>query len=281
MFFFRRKKEEKKEEKRAKSPIFNEDGLDKLISHIRIFCGVNLVPKQNVLTKRLKLFCEPREIHGFAELLEKSKQDDALLQDLINEITVNETYFYRELPQLEESIDFAKELKQSTRVLCAPCATGEEVYSLAILAMEKGISFSNIEIVGIDINSEAIEKANLATYSKRSLHRLDEKLKEYYFSHENDQYKVKKEKLPRLSFKVVNIFDNDFMKLGVFDIIFSRNMMIYFDDDFKHKAIKRFYELLKPHGRLYTGHADLVPQTPLLIKEVKARLYFYKKATLH
>lgn len=279
MFFFRKKKkveEEKKVEKRA----FEENGLNKLISHIRVFCGVNLEPKQDVLKKRLKLFCEPREIYSYLELLERSKNDENLRQDLINEITVNETYFFRELPQLEESINYAKSLKQKIRVLCAPCASGEEVYSLAILASEKGILGSSIEITGIDINSEAIDNANKALYSKRSLHRLDDRLKTHYFKLDNEHYIVKKEKIPRIKFEVVNIFDDDFMKLGTFDIIFSRNMMIYFDDDFKHKAIKRFYELLKPHGRLYTGHADLVPQTPLLIKEVQARLYFYKKAKL-
>lgn len=279
MFFFKKKKSVEKKidiEKRA----FEEVGLTKLIAYIRTFCGVNLEPKQDVLTKRIKLFCEPRELYSYLELLEKSKSDEILLQDLINEITVNETYFYRELPQLEEAIEYARELKQKVKILCAPCASGEEVYSLAILAEEKGIMRSNIELIGIDINSEAIENANKAIYSKRSLHRLDEQLKECYFTSDENRYHIKKEKMPRIDFRVVNIFDDDFMKLGLFDIIFSRNMMIYFDDDFKHKAIKRFYELLKPHGRLYAGHADLIPQTPLFIKEVKARLYFYKKAKL-
>lgn len=280
MFFFKRKKKNTEEKIVQIKKDFKYEGLDKLVSYIKIFCGVNLEPKQDVLSKRLKLFCEPKEIYSFTELLERIKEDDALLQELINQITVNETYFYRELPQLEESINYMQSLRQTKRVLCAPCASGEEVYSLAILALEKGILHSNIEFIGIDINSEAINNAMQATYSQRSLHRLDEKIKEYYFKKIGEKYQIKKEKLPNIQFKIVNIFDDDFLKLGYFDIVFSRNMMIYFDDTFKHKAIQKFYDVLKPQGRLYTGHADLVPQTPLFKKEIKTKLYYYVKANL-
>lgn len=257
---------------------FDTQGLGHLIEYIKKLSGVDLVPKQQVLEKRLMLFCEARDITGFRNLYEQVQIDRALLQELINLITVNETYFYRELAQLEESMDFIKSLNKPVRVLCAPCASGEEVYSLGMMAIEKGIPEHSLELVGIDINSEAIENSKNALYSSRSLHRLDPSLKQRYFIEQEGMYRVRRERLPKMHFNVINIFDATFLNMRPFDIIFSRNMMIYFNDEFKHKSIQRFHQLLLPHGRLYTGHADLIPTNTLFKKETKGRLSFYVKA---
>ena len=83
--------------------------------------------------------------------------------------------------------------------------------------------------------------------------------------------------LPRCEFSVVNIFDDSIYRLGKFDIILSRNMMIFFDEEYKLKTVERFHKILNDDGRLYAGHADLVPYTPLYKKLISSNVSYYVK----
>ncbi|MCD8477371.1 MAG: hypothetical protein LRY68_05220 [Sulfurospirillum sp.] len=130
--------------------------------------------------QKLKLFCERKEIYSFRKLFEALQHDTKLRQDLIDLVTVNETYFYREESQLNLAVEFALQIP-NVKILCAPCATGEEVYSLSMMLQEKKRDSYSFSITGIDINSEAIEKAQRGLFSERSLHKLEERLKEKYF----------------------------------------------------------------------------------------------------
>ncbi|WP_349644338.1 protein-glutamate O-methyltransferase CheR [Campylobacter sp. RM15925] len=252
-------------------------GLDKFIQNIKSICGVDLESKKETIKQRVANFAQAHSIETFELLSTRIIVDRVLRQEVLNLITINETYFYRELAQLQAAIYYAKE-RGFTRILCAPCSTGEEVYSLGILANSNLLNLSEISIVGIDINSEAIDKCREATYSERSLHRLNDNQKNIYFDKVDDRFKIKKELLPRSEFSVVNIFDDSLFKLGKFDVIFSRNMMIYFDEDYKLKTIERFHKILNDDGRLYTGHADLVPYTSLYKKIIISGASYYVKA---
>ncbi|MBE0496598.1 MAG: protein-glutamate O-methyltransferase CheR [Campylobacterales bacterium] len=278
MFFFRKKS---KEASTSAAPpakiVFDDRNLDPLLHYVEHYSGVNLAPKKEVLKQRLVLFCENNDIVSFDALFARIKADEAMRQSFINLITVNETYFYRETIQLEAAVAWLKERGGKARVLSAPCASGEEVYSLSMLASEAGFAPFSVNILGIDINSEAIQKAQKGVFSERSLHRLDEHLKGTYFMKIAGEYAIVRSRFLGVDFQVLNIFDDAFLRLEPFDIIFSRNMMIYFDDVFKQKTIERFHKLLKNGGRLYTGHADLVPNTPLFTKVTQGRLSYYEK----
>lgn len=272
--FFRKFLKQKPKEEVVEKIHFTPTGMDELLSFVREYCGIELEPKKEVLYTRLEHFSLRYNISNFYELKEKIIKNSNIMQDFLNLITVNETYFYRELPQLQEAVEFLKS-KKNARVLSAPCSSGEEVYSLFILL--QNLHVSGAEFVGIDINSLAIKSANEGIYSQRSLHKLDENIKQEYFTCKDEKYYIKHQKIQNVQFKVQNIFDDEILKLGQFDVIFSRNMMIYFDDEFKHKAIKKFHQMLKPYGRLYTGHADLIPKNNLFEKKSIQRLYFYEK----
>ncbi len=277
MFSFFRKKEKVEEVVEKPKVEFKPFGFYDLINYIKTTCGIDLEPKKDVLDKRFTIYCQNNDLESFTALLDSIKLDQEKRQAVIDLVTVNETYFYRELPQLEESAAYAKSLKKKINILSAPCASGEEVYSLAFLLEKEGFLKYDVNILGIDISSQAIEKAKRAVYKERSLHRLDEELKEKYFRKVEDKYHLKKELMPNINFKLANIFDESFKEVGKFDIVFSRNMMIYFNDEFKRKAVKIFHELLKDGGRFYAGHADLVPNTEFFKKIVKNRLYYYEK----
>lgn len=251
-------------------------GLDKFIQNIKSICGVDLESKKDTIKQRVANFAQAHSIETFELLSTRIIVDRLLRQEVLNLITINETYFYRELAQLQAAIYHAKE-QGFTRILCAPCSTGEEVYSLGILAHSNLLNSSEISIVGIDINSEAISKCHEGIYSERSLHRLNDNQKNIYFDRVDDKFRIKKALLPRSEFSVVNIFDDSLFKLGKFDVIFSRNMMIYFDEEYKLKTIERFHKILNDGGRLYTGHADLIPYTSLYKKIISAGASYYAK----
>lgn len=255
---------------------FNTYGLNDILHYIKREIGVDLFAKNSIIETKIKLFCERREIYSFRKLFESIPHDKTLRQELIDLVTVNETYFYREESQLELAVSFAQAIKE-VKILCAPCASGEEVYSLSMMLQEKGKDQYSFKITGIDINSEAIEKAQNGVFSERSLHKLEPRLKDKFFTCKDKSYQVKREYFSSINFTKINIFDYDFLNIGKYDIIFSRNMLIYFDDEFRLKTIERFATLLKPEGKLFLGHADIIPDNSYFTKHSDHRLSYYIK----
>ena len=255
---------------------FNTYGLNDVLHYIKRETGVDLFAKNTIIETKLRLFSERKSIHSFRRLFEMIQSDRALRQDLIDLVTVNETYFYREEAQLELAVSFALGIP-NVKILCAPCASGEEVYSLSMMLNEKNRLSHTFGITGIDINAEAIEKAEIGIYTERSLHKLDQRLKDKFFTHNIKSYQIKKEFFTSLTFRKINIFEHAFLDIGQFDIIFSRNMLIYFDDEFRLKTIERFAKLLKKDGKLFLGHADIIPETSLFTKHNDHRLSYYVK----
>lgn len=278
MWFWNKKKEPQVAHKHEATvhQEFNTFGLQDLLHYIKREIGVDLLSKNSVIETKLRLFCERKEIYSFRKLFEALQHDKGLRQDLIDLVTVNETYFYREESQLDMAVNFALAIP-NVRILCAPCASGEEVYSLSMMLQERRREPREFSVTGIDINSEAIEKAQKGIFSERSLHKLDQRLKEKFFVQEERFYRAKREYFSSISFTKVNIFENEFLSLGKFDIIFSRNMLIYFDDDFRLKTIERFATLLKPEGKLFLGHADIIPDNHYFTKHTDHRLSYYVK----
>ena len=257
---------------------FSTFGFNDILHYVKRETGVDLFVKKSIIETRLRLFCEERDITSFKKLHDEIQYKNDLRQELINLLTVNETYFYREEKQLQEAVNFAKSRSGNVNIICAPCASGEEVYTLSIMMSEQFGSLKKFTITGIDINSEAIKKANQGLYSQRSLHKLSQELKEKYFTLEGDMYSVKKHLFSSVWFSQVNIFEDSFINMGSFDIVFSRNMLIYFDDDFRVAAMKRFSQLLKSDGRLFLGHADIVPKNEWFVKNGFGSSCFYSKS---
>ncbi len=143
-------------------------------------------------------------------------------------------------------------------ILCAPCATGEEPYSIAIALLEAGVLPSRFCILGIDINADALKKAKLATYNQKSVRNLPPETLSKYFTKIDESYALKECVQILVHFKLANIFDNSFKKIGKFDFIMSRNMLIYFDKETKFKA-KIILESLRKDTKyeVFFDHADL------------------------
>ena len=220
--------------------------------------GITFDTQISILKSKVTSFCKQRYIYSFSSLLQDIKTDTHLKQELIDYLTTNETYFYREFKQIQELVTLVKKSSGSVKILCAPSATGEEVYSIAIALLEAGVSSSNFHILGIDINSDAIAKAQNAVYGERNVRNLTPQIISKYFDINNKKYALKQSVKSLVSFQVTNIFDSSFKNIGKFDFIFSRNMLIYFDKETKLKA-KSILESLRKSNQhdIFFGHADL------------------------
>jgi len=193
-------------------------------------------------------------------------KDGLEFQELMNAITVNETYFFREkdqfevlvnriLPELHAKMPAGKPL----RILSSPCSTGEEPYSMILHIVEEGkvVEQRDIEVVGIDIDSTVIQKAKAAKYTERSVHAIPKPILNKWFVKKSVGYNLGEDLMGTVDFQVANIFDKTQMrKLGKFDVIFSRNMLIYFDDASRKEVAMTFYDMLNPGGYVLLGHAE-------------------------
>lgn len=193
---------------------------------------------------------------------------DREVSRVISMLTNNETYFFRELPQLIAFRDFLlKELHESKissghksmKILSAGCSTGEEVYTLAMLAYETGSFFWgwDMHIMGMDISENALETARRGVYYPRSFRMTDPKYLAKFFSSNCENHSAKDSIRRMTSFVPGNITDPaDWEDKKGFDIIFCRNVLIYFSEDKVKAAVENFHNALNPGGYLLLGHSE-------------------------
>ena len=257
MFSFLKKKKSLIKEEVVVHP---EDYIDvtPIADYFHNETGITFESQMSILKSKVTSFCKQRDIYSFSSLLQNIQSNAALKQELIDYLTTNETYFYREFKQIQELITLVKKSQGSIKILCAPSATGEEVYSIAIALLEAGVSSSSFHILGIDINSDAINKARNAVYGERNVRNLTPQIISKYFDINDNKYTLKQSVKSLVSFQVTNIFDSSFKNIGKFDFIFCRNMLIYFDKETKLKA-KGILESLRTSNQhdIFFGHADL------------------------
>jgi chemotaxis protein methyltransferase CheR len=239
--------------------------------------GIHFDEKKDVVAHKINSFYKARNFHDTESFFAALKKDDSLWQEFVNLLTVNETYFFRETKQVDMLISMAKELR-SFDILCAPSSSGEEPYTILMSLAEAGLLGRVNKLVGIDINSDVIEKAKKGVYSKRSLHRTPANVVSKYFieNHEHN-FEIVNEIKKYVDFKVFNIFDSSVKSLGQFDFVFSRNMIIYFDKESRHEAEKALFGFMKESGILFLGHADIVQNSFNLKKTVVEGIVYYKK----
>ena len=256
MLSFFKKKKEIVEEVQVIEEDFTD--IESVAKYFHTLTGISFDKQMSILQSKVVSFCRLREIYSFKQLLLDIKSQNGLRQELIDYLTTNETFFYREIKQINDLVALVKASHKKAKILCAPSATGEEPYSIAIALLEAGVLSSNFEIIGIDINSDAIEKAKFAVYGKRNVRNLCDDSINKYFAHKEDKYILKSAVKSLVTFKIANIFDDSFKNLGKFDFVFSRNMLIYFDKETKLKA-KKILEDRRTDTKhdVFFGHADL------------------------
>lgn len=181
--------------------------------------------------------------------------------NLFNEITVNETFFFRDMPQLEvlekhifpEAITYGKRM---INILSAGCSSGEEAYTISIILREKFPRLS-FNIWGIDISDLVVAKANRAEYTEYAVRFVPKEYFSKYFSSKNGNLKFLDPYKTGIKFQKFNLMDFDDLPLTVkFDVIFCRYVLIYFDRESKQKVINSFYNKMSSSGYLILGNSE-------------------------
>jgi len=253
---------------------FNDNDAKVLLQNIKREFGLDYEKQEYITFRKLERFAIKNDICDFKELQTKIDESKELQTKLINMLTVGETYFYREMGHFKILASFMDE-KKIENILCAPSSSGEEVYSILLYLQES--CGKKVNITGLDLNSDAIEMAKKGCYSQRSLSKLPADLRKKYFHADADKECISQEFKQRTTFLHQNIFNDSIKKLGTFDAIFCRNMLIYFDYEEKVKAILQLASLLKSGGLLFIGHADISFTPDNFIKQFsKDGNYFVK-----
>ena len=199
------------------------------------------------------------DITRYVIVLESSGQE---LNELVEEVVIPETWFFRNTHPFIVTTSFvAKKLAKNNNsfieLLSAPCSTGEEAYSLAIALLEAGIPADQFSIQGVDISTRALDRARNGIYRENSFREKDLRLQYKYFQQENNHYILNATIKSKVRFSRGNILDSEFMQgLGMFDVLFCRNVLIYLDAQSRKRAQANINNLLAKDGILFVGHAE-------------------------
>jgi len=262
-------------------------GLKQLAELINEHCGIdytnNLSSLDNKVSSRVKeLGLSYWEYCGYLKV-EISEWDV-----LIELITVNETYFFREENLLEEFRrylldNFVKySVSNPLRIWCAACSSGEEPYTLGMIIEELGLFMPGaVQIIATDINKKVLNKAQSGLYNKKSFsfRRMPIGAIEKFFLDKGDDYQIKPSIRSMVEFKHLNLLDSSSLsQIRDIDIIFCRNVLIYFDKDTIQKIVDSFYNILKNDGILYLGHSESLSYVIHKFETYYTdNIFFYKK----
>lgn len=215
--------------------------------------------KSSVLKRQ---FSDYKDYYFF---LKYDKNRDSELYHVINLLTIHETYFFRETAQLETFSDEVigeiiqqNQARKTIRIWSAGCSTGEEAYTISMLLLEKPeLKDWRIEIFATDISQEVLQYGRKGIYQDNSFRGMPTDYLTKYFTKESIGYKIKDQVKEKVNYFHASLIDPDKMFfLNEMDVIFCRNVIIYFNLEVKKKVIGTFFEKLKKGGFLLLGHSE-------------------------
>ncbi len=217
---------------------------------------------------------------------EVATHNPQLITLLVDALVTNETFWFRDMRPFEALLkvvfpDIARNKRvKRLQILSAPCSTGQEPYSLAMLILESGLFADwRIKIVGIDISSNAVEQATKGVYSQQEINRgLPVKYLIKYFTQENEMWKIKPAVKQMITFRKQPLH-NAPLPPGSFDLILCRNLLIYFDEQTRLQILSTLCRSLESDGLIILGGSESARTSASLLKPVRVQsMTFYRKA---
>ncbi|MBF0120859.1 MAG: protein-glutamate O-methyltransferase CheR [Desulfobacterales bacterium] len=250
--------------------------------------------KEYLIETRLNILLEELKYSSYSELYHNAKNDPKkdIEKKIVDAISTNETYFFRDTAPFEllqykimpDIIDKKLTLNRgkypiAIRIWSAACSTGQELYSIAIVLKEmlRDLKLYNITLMGTDISNAAISQASYARYNKFEVTRgLSPLLLKKYFNQEGEYWRIKDEIRAMAAFKKMNLLE-PFIGLGKFDIIFFRNVAIYFSPQERTKLYDKISKVVEPEGYLIIGATEsLTNDTTLFTPKKYVKSIFYQ-----
>ena len=247
------------------SPAEYKQFKQKLEQYSGIMLGDN---KEYLITSRLRRLLESEKLTNLTELVAAMDRSSKLKESVIDAMTTNETLWFRDdhpfkifreklLPELAKS-------RRPLKIWSAACSTGQEPYSLSIIIEEfkksnPGVLMGDVKIVATDISPTALAIAKEGVYPQLALKRGmgDAHLRQHFTQKGADEWKINDDIKRRIEFRSLNL-QSSYSMLGKFDLVFCRNVLIYFSADFKQDILKRIHGTLNPDGYLFVGASESV-----------------------
>jgi chemotaxis protein methyltransferase CheR len=267
----------------------------KLISqYIQSITGIYLDQSKSYLFEtRLSSIAEAQACKSYQELYNKARQEPSrkIEKEIIDAITTNETLFFRDkgpfellqhkiLPEMIDARSSKSALKPRIKIWSAASSTGQELYSIAIVIKEllKDSTDYSFTLTGTDISDAAVTQASYGKYNRFEIERgLDKRYLQKYFTLFGDSWKIKDEIRAMVNFKKLNLMQ-PFTGLGKFDIIFCRNVAIYFTFEDRKKLFNKLADSLADDGYLVIGSTEsLTGVCPRFVPKRHLRSIFYQK----
>lgn len=263
----------------------NDSDFQKLVKFIKQYYGIDLSKKKQLIVGRLSNTIMSMGFSSFEDyinhLIRTRKPDD--LEVMLNKLTTNYTYFMREEAHFQFFTDTILPYlieKKKDRVLSiwsAGCSSGEEPYTISMILKEylgSKAAMWDTRVLATDISQNALNAAANAIYDESSLRDLPHGWKSKYFRPANGPglYTVSQEIKSNVIFRTFNLMDPIKFRLR-FDVIFCRNVMIYFDQNTKDALVNRFYDATNPGGYLLIGHSESLNKDTTPYKYLKPATY--------
>lgn len=252
--------------------------------------GLVLTPdKQYLLESRLMPVARRAGLNSLGDLAFKLQKpgQDRLAVEVTEAMTTNESFFFRDKTPFEHfqftmlpALMAARAAQRRLRIWCAAASTGQEPYSLGIIIAEMGAKLANwrVEIQGTDLSNDVLEKAKAGLYTQFEVQRgLPIQLLLKYFEQQGDTWRLSPQIRAMVQYRQLNLLDS-FSSLGQFDIIFCRNVLIYFDNETKVKILERIAKQLSPDGFMVLGAAETVVGLTEAFKPVADKRGLYAPA---
>jgi chemotaxis protein methyltransferase CheR len=248
----------------------NGDEFDILSNLVKERSGLVLTrDKAYLLESRLLPVVRKWQLKTLAELAAavRGHADAGLVRAVVEAMTTNESFFFRDVKPFDQFKAFvlphllrSRASTRAIRIWSAACSSGQEPYSLGMILTEQRALLANwrIEILATDLSTEILEKAQAGLYSQFEVQRgLPIQLLVKYFKQQGDRWQIDPAIRAMVNFRQLNLLD-DFAALGRFDVIFCRNVLIYFDQPTKTLVLNRLSRQMAPDGHLYLGGAETV-----------------------
>ena len=251
--------------------------------------GINLTEqKRSLLVGRLQKLMRTLGFGSFSQYIEYLTRDKSEqgLSELVDLISTNHTYFNREkdhftyfsetaFPAVVENL--RRQNRRDLRVWCAGSSTGEEPYTLMMLMMEHlGNDYQNWDagLLATDISDRALSAARAGVYARDRVEQLPANLRNKYFTPAEQSHLAVKEQVKKeITYRRFNLMNTHFPFKKPFQIIFCRNVMIYFDQPTRDALVARFHKCIEPGGYLFIGHSETLGRTQTLFRYLEPALY--------
>lgn len=223
--------------------------------------------KRDLLIDKLSPLVIERGFTSYLDYYYLLKYDPAARldwQNVMNALSVQETYFWREIDQVRTLVDtllpqlHAQKRFSTMRIWSAACATGEEPLTIAMALNEAGwFQRASIEIVATDASSKAIERAREGVYRERAFRNLPATLRDRYFEKEGSAWRMRSDIHGRIKWRIANLVDeSEIAEFAVADFVFCRNVFIYFSENAIRRAVRSFGKFIRSPGYLFVGAAE-------------------------